>query len=143
MPVIDPLLRAGRRLLAAGGRFVFAVQHPAFNSNAVSLCAETETRPDGQEVARHAVKMSAYLTVPPGKGTGMPDEPAPHWYFHRPLHELLGACFQAGFVLDGLEEPALVTRHENPYALSWSNLPDIPPVLVARLVPRPTAEPAG
>ena len=142
MPVIDPLLRAGRKLLAAGGRFIFAVQHPAFNSNAVSFCAETETRPDGQEVAKHSVKMSAYLTVPAGKGTGMPNEPAPHWYFHRPLHELFGACFQAGFVLDGLEEPALMTRNENPYALSWSNIPDIPPVLVARLVPRPLDGPA-
>jgi SAM-dependent methyltransferase len=141
MPVIDPLLRAGRRLLAPGGRFVFAVQHPAFNSNAVSLCAETETRADGQEVARHAVKMSDYLTVPAGKGTGMPGDPEPHWYFHRPLHELLGACFRAGFVLDGLEEPALMTRHTNPYELSWNNMPGIPPVLVARLVPRPPVEP--
>jgi ubiquinone/menaquinone biosynthesis C-methylase UbiE len=143
MPVIDPLLRAGRRLLAPGGRFVFAVQHPAFNSNAVSLCAETETRPDGQEVARHSVKFSNYLTVPAGKGTGMPNEPVLHWYFHRPLHELFGACFQAGFVIDGLEEPALVTRHENPSALSWSNISDIPPVLVARLAPRSPAEPTG
>ena len=140
MPVIDPLLRAGRRLLAAGGRFVFAVQHPAFNSNAVSLAAETETPPDGHEVTRHAVKISNYLTVLPGKGTGMPGELQPHWYFHRPLHELFGACFQAGFVLDGLEEPALETRNTNPFELSWSSLPGIPPVLIARLVPRPLAE---
>jgi 2-polyprenyl-3-methyl-5-hydroxy-6-metoxy-1,4-benzoquinol methylase len=138
MPVIDPLLRAGRRLLAPGGRFVFSVQHPAFNSNAVSLCAETETRLDGQEVARHAVKIGDYLTVPAGKGTGMPGESHAHWYFHRPLHELFGACFQAGFVLDGLEEPALVTRNTNPCELSWSNIPGIPPVLVARLAPRPS-----
>lgn len=137
MPVIDPLLRAGRRLLAPGGRFVFTVQHPAFNSNAVSLCAETETRLDGQEVTRHAVKISDYLTVPAGKGTGMPGESLAHWYFHRPLHELFGACFQAGFVLDGLEEPALVTRNTNPSTLSWSNIPGIPPILAARLAPRP------
>ncbi len=137
MPVIDPLLRAGRQLLAPGGRFVFTVQHPAFNSNAVNLCAETETRHDGQEVTRHAVKISGYLTVPAGKGTGMPGEPQAHWYFHRPLHELFGACFQAGFVLDGLEEPALVTRHSNPSAISWSNISGIPPILAARLVPRP------
>jgi 2-polyprenyl-3-methyl-5-hydroxy-6-metoxy-1,4-benzoquinol methylase len=141
MPVIDPLLRAGRRLLAPGGRFVFTVQHPAFNSNAVSLCAETETRLDGQEVTRHAVKISDYLTVPAGKGTGMPGESHAHWYFHRPLHELFGACFQAGFVLDGLEEPALVTRNTNPFELSWSNIPGIPPVLVVRIVPRPLTEP--
>ena len=136
MPVIDPILRAGRRLLAPGGRFVFTVQHPAFNSNAVSLCAETETRLDGQEVTRHAVKISDYLTVPAGKGTGMPGETHAHWYFHRPLHELFGACFRAGFVLDGLEEPALVTRNMNPSALSWGNVPGIPPVLAARLAPR-------
>jgi 2-polyprenyl-3-methyl-5-hydroxy-6-metoxy-1,4-benzoquinol methylase len=137
MPIIEPLLRAGRRLLAPGGRFVFAVQHPAFNSNAVGFCAETETRGDGIEVTRHAVKMSDYLVVPPGKGAGMPGEPEPHWYFHRPLHELFGAFFQAGFVLDGLEEPALETRDTNPHELSWSNMPGIPPVLVARFVPHP------
>jgi 2-polyprenyl-3-methyl-5-hydroxy-6-metoxy-1,4-benzoquinol methylase len=139
MPVIDPLLRAGRRLLAPGGRFVIAVQHPAFNSNAVRLCAETETRGDGVEIATHAVKVSDYLVVPAGKGTGMPGEPVPHWYFHRPLHELFGAFFRAGFVLDGLEEPALRTQSLNPLELSWSNLPGIPPVLVARFVPHPVS----
>ena len=138
MPVIDPLVRAGRRLLAPGGRFVFAVQHPAFNSNAVRLCAETETRVDGDEVTRHAVKVSDYLVVPAGKGPGMPGEPEPHWYFHRPLHELFGAFFQAGFVLDALEEPALGHKRESD-ELSWSNLPGIPPVLVARFVPHPVS----
>jgi 2-polyprenyl-3-methyl-5-hydroxy-6-metoxy-1,4-benzoquinol methylase len=137
MPVIDPLMRAGRRLLAPGGRFVFAVQHPAFNSNAVRLCAETETRGDGLEITRHAVKLSDYLVVPAGKGTGMLGEPEPHWYFHRPLHGLFGAFFRAGFVLDALEEPALKTQNMNPHELSWSNLPGIPPVLVARFVPHP------
>ena len=135
MPVIDPLAQAGRRLLAPGGRFVFAVQHPAFNSNAVRFCAETETRSDGSEVTRHAVKLSDYLEVPPGKGMGMPGEPEPHWYFHRPLHELFGAFFRAGFVLAGLEEPVLEPRDTNPLELSWSNVPGIPPVLVARLIP--------
>jgi 2-polyprenyl-3-methyl-5-hydroxy-6-metoxy-1,4-benzoquinol methylase len=139
MPVIDPLMRASRRLLAPGGRFVCAVQHPAFNSNAVRLCAETETRNDGVEVTRHAVKLSDYLLVLSGKGTGMPGEPEPHWYFHRPLHELFGAFFRGGFVLDALEEPALTTQDSNPHELSWSNLPGIPPVLVARFVPRSVA----
>jgi SAM-dependent methyltransferase len=137
IPVIDPLVRAAVRLLRPGGRFVFAVQHPAFNSNAVHLCAESETRGDGIEVTRHAVKLSDYLLVPAGKGTGMPGEPEPHWYFHRPLHELFGAFFRAGFVMDALEEPALTTQDVNPHELSWSNLPGIPPVLVARFVPHP------
>ncbi len=130
MPVIDPLLHAARRLLAANGRFIFAVLHPAFNSNAVRLCGEL-----GDE-ATFWLKITAYLTVPAGKGTGMPGEPLPHWYFHRPLHELFGAFFQAGFVLDGLEEPRFVSRHPNPYQLNWSNMPGIPPVLVGRAVSR-------
>jgi hypothetical protein len=137
MPVIDPFMRAAVQLLTPAGRFVIAVQHPAFNSNAVRLCAETETRGDGVEVTWHAVKVSDYLVVPAGKGPGMPGEPEPHWYFHRPLHELFDAFFRTGFVLDGLEEPALRTQNMNPHQLSWSNLPGIPPVLVARFVPRP------
>jgi 2-polyprenyl-3-methyl-5-hydroxy-6-metoxy-1,4-benzoquinol methylase len=142
MPVIAPLVQAAVQLLAPAGRFVFAVQHPAFNSNAVRLCAETETRDDGMELTRHAVKVTDYLVVPAGKGTGMPGEPECHWYFHRPLHELFGVFFQAGYVLDALEEPALASQHDNQYELSWRNVPGIPPVLVARFVPRPLAEPA-
>jgi 2-polyprenyl-3-methyl-5-hydroxy-6-metoxy-1,4-benzoquinol methylase len=136
MPVIDPLLGAAAKLLAPGGRFVFSVQHPAFNSNAVSLCAELSTTDDGLERVTHAVKIRDYLTVPAGKGMGMPGEPEPHWYFHRPLHELLGACFAAGFVVDGLEEPALAAEGTDPHCFDWRNVPGIPPVLVVRLVPR-------
>src|SRR5215203_1158671 len=117
MPVIAPLVRAAVQLLTPAGRFVFAVQHPAFNSNAVRLCAETQTRSDGLELTRHAVKVSDYLVVPAGKGPGMPGEPEPHWYFHRPLHELFGVFFQAGFVLDALEEPALASGRKSARAL--------------------------
>lgn len=133
MPLIEPLLRCAKRLLKRDGRFVFSVQHPAFNSNAVSLCGE---RGDVGDVTRQWVKISDYLDVPAGRGAGMPDEPLTHWYFHRPLHELFGAFFQAGFVLDGLEEPRFLTREEDPHRLTWSNMPGIPPVLVARARPR-------
>jgi 2-polyprenyl-3-methyl-5-hydroxy-6-metoxy-1,4-benzoquinol methylase len=139
MPVIDPLLRAAGRLLTPSGRFVFAVLHPAFHSNAVSLCAEMANDSNGRLVTTHLVKVTDYLAVPAGKGTGMPGEPEPHWYFHRPLHELFGAFFQAGFVLDALEEPVLATRNENQRELAWSNLPGIPPVLAGRFVPRPVS----
>lgn len=131
MPLIEPLLRCARRLLTPNGRFVFSVQHPAFNSNAVILCGERQ-----DDVTTQWVKLSDYLHVPAGRGTGMPGEPLSHWYFHRPLHELFGAFFQAGFVLDGLEEPRFLTQPENPHHLNWSNMPGIPPVLVARAIPR-------
>lgn len=136
MPVIEPLARAAHRLLAPGGRFVFSIQHPAFNSIATRICATSVTRPDGREVAEYTVTISDYLGTPAGKGTGMLGEPEPHWYFHRPLQTLFGVFFRAGFVLDGLEEPAFRASGEDARTLSWSSVAGIPPVLVARFVPR-------
>jgi 2-polyprenyl-3-methyl-5-hydroxy-6-metoxy-1,4-benzoquinol methylase len=138
MPTIDPLMRTLRRLLKPEGRFVFSVQHPAFNSNAVRLVLEEEDR-EGSLVETHAVKVSGYLHVPAGKGAGMPGEPEPHPYFHRPLSELLGACFGAGFVVDGMEEPSFAKAEDasrlDARPLSWENFVGIPPVLVARARP--------
>jgi len=78
--------------------------------------------------------MRRYLDLPPARGVGMIGEPEPHYYFHRPLGQLLGECFAAGFVLDGLEEPAFgpddTSRRR---ALGWGNFRQIPPVLAARL----------
>jgi 2-polyprenyl-3-methyl-5-hydroxy-6-metoxy-1,4-benzoquinol methylase len=134
MTTITPLLRALGALLRPGGRFVFAVPHPCFNSNATTLALEEEDRA-GELRETRSVRIAAYLDIPPGKGMGMPGEPAPHYYFHRPLHELLGACFAAGFVLDGLLEPAFDAASASPKPLSWANFTQIPPLLAARLRP--------
>ncbi len=138
LPAIEPLLGTLRWLLKPGkGRFVFTVQHPAFNSNGVRLCLEEEDR-DGSLVETYAVKVTGYLDLPPGVGAGAPGEPAPHPYFHRPLGELFGACFEAGFVIDGLEEPSFSEPEGEAgprRALSWQNFRGIPPVLAARARP--------
>ena len=66
----------------------------------------------------------------------MPGEPAPHWYLHRPLAALLGPCFAAGLVVDGLEEPAFTPEQAGPdRLLSWLNYTNLPPVLVVRARP--------
>jgi 2-polyprenyl-3-methyl-5-hydroxy-6-metoxy-1,4-benzoquinol methylase len=138
MPVIDPLMRALRRLLKPNGRFVFSVQHPAFNSNAVRLALEVEEG-DGTLVETYSVKVTGYLYVPAGKGAGMPGEPVAHPYFHRPLSELFGACFRAGFAVDGLEEPSFARAEDGSRSaarsLSWEDFVGIPPVLVVRARP--------
>jgi len=132
MPTIAPLLRALRQLLKPSGRFVFVVPHPCFNNNATRLTLEEEDRA-GELRETRGVRIAEYLHIPPGKGAGMPGEPAPHYYFHRPLHELLGECCAAGFALDGLEEPAFAPETTSGRALSWAHYQQIPPALAARL----------
>ncbi len=133
VPTIDPLFRAASRLLRAGGRFVFSTQHPAFNSNNPIFVQEKEDRA-GVVSDHYAVKLRAYLDLPPVKGAGAPGEPSPHYYYHRSLSALLGAAFAAGFALDGLLEPAFSEDDAAASAgLSWLNLWQIPPVLSGRL----------
>jgi len=55
----------------------------------------------------------------------------------RPLSLILDACFAAGLILDGLEEPVFSEGAEAQRPFSWENSREIPPVLVARLIPKP------
>ena len=133
MAEIDPLLRALTKLLRPGGYFIFAIMHPCFNSTHTSMAAEVKDC-EGQLVAEYSVKVSGYLQPSATKGLALQNQPKPHLYFHRPLHVLLGAAFRAGFVLDGLEEPAFpADDSSNSCFYSWSNFTQIPPALVARL----------
>ncbi len=135
MPVVEPLFRAARRLLKPGGRFVFGVVHPCFNSApGTAHLAETEDR-DGEMTTVFSVKVAHYLTPATHRGLGVVGQPAAQYYFHRPLHALLGPAFEAGFVLDGLDEPRQPAR-EAKSQFSWANYPEIPPFLLARLRPK-------
>jgi 2-polyprenyl-3-methyl-5-hydroxy-6-metoxy-1,4-benzoquinol methylase len=132
MAAIEPLLGALPALLAPGGHFVFSVVHPCFNSVGSSKVAEEEDRA-GELVNRLGVKVTGYITPVAQRGLGIPGQPTPHLYFHRPLSVLLNACFDAGFVLDRLEEPVFTSEGQPDRPFSWSNYREIPPVLVARL----------
>ena len=132
IPDIEPLLESIPYLLAPGGAFVFAVQHPCFNSNAMAMLIEQEDR-EGTLATRYSLRLSDYLQVPPGRGIGIVGQPEPHFYFHRPLSELLGRCFHHGLVLDGLAEPALEGLGDETRGTNWVNYPRFPPVLVGRL----------
>ncbi len=80
------------------------------------------------------MKLRAYLAMPPVKGSGAPGEPTPHYYFHRSLSELLGAAFDAGFVLDALLEPTYEAEESASAAsLDWRRFRQFPPVLSGRL----------
>jgi 2-polyprenyl-3-methyl-5-hydroxy-6-metoxy-1,4-benzoquinol methylase len=131
MPAIVPLFEAITRLVRPGGRFVITVPHPCFNTLAMSMLAEKVEDETGFRTIT-SIKLTRYLTPLTAKGAGVPGEPEPHYYFERPLKELLGAAFQAGLVLDGLEEPSFEPGPPGTNPLSWTSLPDFPPVLAAR-----------
>lgn len=132
MPEIAPLYRAVVCLLKPGGRFVFVTAHPAFNSNNPVFIAEMEDH-DGELLTRHGLKIFDYMAMPPVKAVGAEGEPNAHYYYHRPLHELLGAAFDAGLVLDGLEEVAFPPDDSKDKRLSWVSMEQIPPVMAGRL----------
>lgn len=133
MAEIGPLMRALARLLRPGGRFVFSVIHPCFNNPSTVHVAEMEDR-EGEVATVYSMKVYGYMTPRVARGAAIAGQPRPQLYFHRPLHVLLGAALEAGFVIDGLEERAFPPDHatgRNP--LSWSgHFSEIPPVLVAR-----------
>lgn len=134
MAEIDPLIWALTRLLRPGGRFVFSVIHPCFNNPHMTHVAEMEDR-EGDLVTVYSVKVFGYMTPSVSRGVAIAGQPRPQLYFHRPLGVLLGAGFEVGFVLDGLEERAFPPEHQSGRSsLSWGgNFSEIPPVLVARL----------
>ena len=134
MAEIAPLMRALRHLLRSGGRFVFSVLHPCFNSPHIVHVGEMEER-GGEFVTVYAVKIRAYMSATVTPGVAMPGQPVPHLYFHRPLSQLLSAGFEAGLLLDGLEQRAFPPGYPSgTYPLSWSgHFSEIPRILVARM----------
>ncbi len=132
MPEIGPLFSGLASLLPAGGSFVFSILHPCFCSITTQRFAETGDAETGRLVARSGVKVSAYLSPLAGKTEGIVGQPEPQWCFHRPLSLLCHFGFEAGFVVDGLEEPRLPVEGTGG-GLGWSDMPDIPPILVVRM----------
>jgi hypothetical protein len=94
---------------------------------------EEATSDAGELVVHRGVKVMRYLEPETRPGLAILGQPQPHHYFHRPLSVLLNACFRAGFVLDGIEEPAFGADDVGTREFSWARLKGIPPVLVARM----------
>lgn len=102
---ITPLATALGELLKAHGSFVFSVPHPCFQGPGARQIHEREDR-DGAIITRNSVQVSSYLTPAAMKVTGIKGQPVPHLLFHRPLSYYIQVFTEAGFMLDGLEEPA-------------------------------------
>ena len=134
MSSITPMISALSELLKQNGRFVFSVSHPAFNSGTARLIAE-EKYLNGDLRSISGVKLTEYSKPFMHLGVGIPGQSEPQHYFHRPISMLFNSCFKFGFVLDGIEEPTLPEELADTgrSPLNWVKLPQIPPVLVARM----------
>jgi hypothetical protein len=133
MPEIAPLFHGLSRVLPGGGRFVFSVTHPCFHSSAVQHFAETSETEDGRYTVRTGVKVSAYLAPFARKTEGILGQPEPQFFFHRPLSVLLQCGFDAGFSVDGIEEPRLPDPQTARAGLRWDDMTDVPPIMVVRM----------
>jgi 2-polyprenyl-3-methyl-5-hydroxy-6-metoxy-1,4-benzoquinol methylase len=129
---IEPLVKSLSRLLKVGGRFVFTVLHPCFNSVPdLQMVAEKDFV--GGIETHYSLKFSRYITPSVDAGLAMPDQPVASYVMHRPLSLIFNTCFAAGFVLDGIEEPVFGDETPARGTISWDDLREIPPVLAARM----------
>jgi 2-polyprenyl-3-methyl-5-hydroxy-6-metoxy-1,4-benzoquinol methylase len=133
IPEINPLFQALRQMLKPDGVFVFSVSHPCFNSAKIQQFAEMVEEDTGRHNIRTGIKVSSYLTPFAKKSEGIIGQPEPQYYYHRPIHALFQSCFEAGFVADGIEEPALPEPDKKEAGVQWDDMPEIPPVLVVRM----------
>jgi SAM-dependent methyltransferase len=133
MPEIAPLFRALSQLLPHNAPFVFSVLHPCFHSATIQRFAEMYEEDPGRHVIRTGVKVSSYLSSSARKTEGIIGQPEPQFLFHRPLNRLFAEGFDAGFVVDGFEEPGFTPKEAPRPAVKWENMPDIPPILVVRM----------
>ena len=133
---ITPLFDMLPLALAESAPFVFSVLHPAFNLGpGVRLFVERSETPDGRLVTESGVRITGYLDTGVQHGIASVGQPSQQPYFHRSLTELFTTAFDRGWVLDGIREPSFGDRGDpdSESRLSWDDLPDIPPVLVARM----------
>jgi ubiquinone/menaquinone biosynthesis C-methylase UbiE len=130
MSEIGPLISAGPRLLKPNGHFVFSICHPCFHSG---LAKHGMERHDigGELVEECFVRVSRYAEPMTTTGLAIVSQPAPQYYFHRPLATLFGAFFEQGFALDGLEEPTFPENNDTSRFFE-KVFQKIPPALVAR-----------
>jgi SAM-dependent methyltransferase len=133
MPEIAPLFRTLSKLLPRNGTFVFSVTHPCFHTAAIQRFAEMYEEGPGRHVILTGVKVSSYLSPSARKTEGIVGQPEPQFFFHRPISQLFQHGFDAGFVVDGFEEPGFAPAATPKAGVKWNDMPEIPPILVVRM----------
>lgn len=132
MPTIEPIAAALGRLIKPGGRFVFAIPHPYFNSPYATKVIDEDTQSGDGDLRRY-LKITNYIKPIYTRDVAIPGSGRSTYWFHRPLSYYLSVFFEAGFTLDGIEEPTPDQDAASDRPFSWANWSNIPSVFVARL----------
>ncbi|KAL4860570.1 hypothetical protein BDV12DRAFT_97270 [Aspergillus spectabilis] len=133
---LQPLALALPELLKKHtGRFVATLLHPVFGTSGATRERKVQINEDnGHRDLSHSISLSRYLDIPPENGFFRRGQPEPHMFFHRPIHELLRLFFEAGLVLDALEEPNFgKTSYDASRVCAARNFVQIPKILAFRL----------
>lgn len=125
---ISPLMKAVYEMLRPGGVFVFSSVHPCFQTPNMSKFTEISDY-TGQSSARIGIKTYEYILPKTHESVPLVRNDKQVLHFHRPLSMLLNICFEAGFSLDGIEEPVFEKTREI-VTFDWYN---IPPSVILRL----------
>jgi ubiquinone/menaquinone biosynthesis C-methylase UbiE len=132
LPEIDPLFEGLRDILEKDSHFVVTLLHPCFNDSDLNFFIESGIQ-NNRLVTTKGIKISHYLSSKKFEQVGIAGQPTFHYFFHRPLQEILMPAFKNGWVLDALEEQTLPYEPESMNEpLSRQNFPEIPAVLGLR-----------
>lgn len=128
---LEPLIQFAYQALPAKGTFTFSIPHPCFSMDNTRFIHEVEEI-DGEVLDRYAIQIRDYLVYRQYKGLGIQGQPELHYYFHRPIGELLQLFFNEGFLLDRLLEPCFPPSEGIP-KLHRKVYQNNPPVMIARM----------
>ena len=130
MENVETLISHSPKLLKKHGAFVFSILHPCFHSGEHWIGHEQDDL-EGKVRDRYFVKVSDYLVESTLTGVAMAGQPQSQYYFHRPISTIFRSFFEAGFTLDGYEEPSFKgIRSTRVFDNVFRN---IPPALVCRM----------
>ncbi|KAJ6004241.1 hypothetical protein N7499_000310 [Penicillium canescens] len=132
---LGPLARSLKILLKPNGCFVATLLHPLFfTSGAARQIVVHEDPETGQRIVDRSIVVSKYLNVAPARQLVLKGETESPYLFHRPLNQLFAPFFQAGLVLDALEETNFDEGFRDPLREHASrNFTEFPKILGFRM----------
>jgi hypothetical protein len=127
MAVVTLLAAALPILLKPGGKFVFSITHPIFNSGSRRIVIDEEDH-SNQAVRSTSIQVFDYTKSHHYEGIGIIGQPEAGQYFHRSTSSLINLFTDHGFILDCLEEPVYKGERSN-NKLTSTAYQEFPPFL--------------